>query len=81
MSEHAAVPQPGPEWQANPGRQPERTKHKRVAVVLADGREPAAAPVTPVSPPGWAADTVRWSLTGFAFDVAWFKILGGRTNG
>jgi hypothetical protein len=71
------IEQPGPDWHPNTGRQPERAKGRRIAVVLANGSAPPETPVTPVSPPGWAADSTRWSLTGSAFDIAWYRIIGG----
>jgi hypothetical protein len=70
----SAVPKPddGLAWRENTGDPPKRVK--RVRVVLAgSGREPVYDNLwNAMSPPGWAAFTTRWSLTGHPFDVAWY---------
>jgi hypothetical protein len=63
---------PGPEWQRNCGHRPSDNL-KRIRVLLRRGDEPQYADeLNPMAPPGWAADTTRWSLTGSPFDVAWY---------
>jgi hypothetical protein len=65
------VPRPeGAGWQANTGRTPNGAA-KRVRVVLRTGREPNYDG-NAMSPPGWAVDTTRWSITGHPYDVAWY---------
>lgn len=64
-----------PDWLKNPGYAPEDLK--RVRVVL---RSTGAEPVyddnwNPMSPPGWAVATTRWSLTGDPCDVIWYRPL------
>lgn len=70
------VPCPGPGWEENPGHQPEHTRGKRVEVVLRNG-DLAKAEGGITRPPGWAADTARWSISRpwFGFDIAWFRVL------
>lgn len=69
-----SVPCPGKGWEPNPGRQPEHTRGKRIAVVLANGEE-AKPEGTPTAPPGWGADKSRWSRTRSPFDIEWFRVL------
>lgn len=70
-------PCPGDGWEKNPGHQPDKTKGKRVAVVLMSGVSASTAPVTTTAPPGWAADKSRWEISKplYPFDIAWFRIL------
>lgn len=64
-------------WFANPGRQPDGSKGRRVRVRLAGtGEEPVYDnQFSQTSPPGWAADTTRWSRTGQPHDVKEYRIL------
>jgi hypothetical protein len=62
-------------WKPNPGKQPPGLKGKRIAVRLACGSEPDPAPIANAVPPGWAADTTRWSITGQPHDVAEYRVL------
>lgn len=57
------------------GRMPDEARGKRVIVTLANGRLCGVEPVTAVSPPGWAADTTRWTKTGSPWDVASYEVL------
>lgn len=66
---------PGDGWFQNLGQQPSGTKGKRVVVVLRNGNRCGEKPVSAATPPGWTADTTRWTLTGDPFDVEWFKVL------
>lgn len=61
-------------WRENPGHQPPASKGKRVRVKLAHGREGSYDP-NEMSPPGWAADTTRWSFTDSVYDVTHYIIL------
>lgn len=67
----------GDGWERNLGAQPERSRGKRVAVVLYNGTQPSTQPVTTTAPPGWSADHARWSISRppHAFEIAWFKVL------
>lgn len=58
----------------NPGYQPAESAGKRVRVKLANGEMGTVDP-NPMSPPGWAADTTRWTLTGSPFDVADYEVI------
>lgn len=62
----------------NPGFCPAEAEGKRVRVVLASG-EAGRTDDNPMSPPGWAADGragCRWSITGSAFDIARYEVIG-----
>lgn len=61
--------------QANPGYLPREAKGKRVRVELANGRM-GSTDNNPMSPPGWAADTTRWTLLGHPHDVRNFEVIG-----
>lgn len=63
------------DWRPNPGRLPDGAKGKRIAVRLANGSAPDPAPISNAVPPGWAADTTRWSITGAPHDVREYRIL------
>lgn len=66
---------PGPEWgHNNTGKMPGRAKGRRVKVAFANGNQ-AKEEGTTTAPPGWAADTTRWSITGSPFDVEWYRVL------
>lgn len=62
---------PGKQWAPNEGEQPKRTRGKRVHVILANGMH--SKPMGGTAPPGWAADTSRWTVTGHPFDIAWWR--------
>lgn len=70
-----AVPRPGKGWKENKGRRPEGCR--RIRVMLEAGYEPRYDE-NPMSPPGWAVDTTRWSLLADPWDVAWFLPLDDR---
>ena len=77
MSELPEPPSPGKEWRKNDGKPPRLRKAKRVRVLLRHGAEPPYDNRwNPMSPPGWAIDTTRWSLNEppFApeYDVIWY---------
>lgn len=60
---------PGAGWQRNLGSRPEG-ELKRIRVVLRHAREPVYDDRwNAMAPPGWSAETTRWSLTGSPFDV------------
>lgn len=59
----------------NPGWLPEEARGKRVRVRLAHG-ELGACDNGSTAPPGWAAATTRWSLTGAQHDVAEYEVIG-----
>lgn len=67
-----AVPRPddGLAWRENTGARPKRGKRARV-VLAGHGREPKYDQ-NPMSPPGWAIETTRWSLLDDPWDIAWF---------
>lgn len=74
MPEH-----PGPPWLENKGRRPTNLKG-RVRVFLRKGIEPIYADaINKMAPPGWGADTTRWTLTGDPHDVAYYIPLGGNS--
>lgn len=59
----------------NPGHCPDHARGKRVRVRLAHGAI-GASDNDPTKPPGWAADTTRWTLTGDRHDVAEYEVIG-----
>jgi hypothetical protein len=64
----------------NPGYCPPEAAGKRVRVVLAKDAETMRQPTydnhwNPMSKPGWAADTSRWSRTGEPHDIAFFEVI------
>lgn len=62
----------------NRGFCPVEAAGRRVRVRLAHGGI-GACDDNPMSSPGWAADGksgCRWSLTGSAFDIAEYEVLG-----
>lgn len=59
----------------NTGRCPPEARGKRVVVTLRNGSIAGREPVTSVSPPGWAADTTRWTLTDDPHDVVAYEVL------
>lgn len=72
---------PDDDWIANTGSRPGRTKDKRVRVILERDRQAMVEPIydnswNPMSPPGWAADTTRWTIKGEPFDVAFYQVIG-----
>ena len=62
----------------NPGYCPADAEGKRVKVWLAHGAVGATYD-DPMLPKGWAADGrggCDWSITGSAFDIAFYEVLG-----
>lgn len=55
----------------NPGYQPAETRGKRIRVRLANGYVAKDNGIQP----GWGADTCRWRLEDFAFDIAEYEVL------
>lgn len=62
---------PGDGWLRNSGTKPDRWT--RVRVFLMKGTEPTYDDRwNPMSKPGWAVDSTRWTLTNQPHDVAWY---------
>jgi hypothetical protein len=64
-----------PGFKHNPGSQPEETKGKRVAVVLANGNMSGHVSVNSDSKVGWTANDANWTRRNFPFDIEEYKIL------
>lgn len=58
----------------NPGHLPAHATGKRVRVRLANGSIGAEDPRSD-TPPGWPANSCRWSITGHPFDIAEYEVL------
>lgn len=69
------------EWRENAGTCPASAMGKRVVVELRNGSICGDKPVSPTSPPGWAADgkgACRWSFStgpSSQFDIIRYRIL------
>lgn len=65
-----------PGMSMNHGYIPAEAVGKRVVIELRNGRVCGRDPVSSATPPGWAADTSRWSLTGDDWDIVGYEVLG-----
>ena len=69
-----------PTWKPNPGHCPREAKGKRVVVRLNNGNVCGEESVTPVTPPGWAADGklgCDWTIDRqYSFAIAEYYVLG-----